>query len=267
MRTLMAGVVNAETSPRPRARYSSWIDAGRAPACCPISQISQRARSRVPWSPNTASRTSWSMASERRTEGDAKRRRMSCDSSAIRKPPVSLNLGLAYVDDQTVVRRSDAGGQRSGQIRMRGLVSQVGEERPAGADRLRHRHRLRYREMQGVRPRQERRQHEHVEAPQAGPRRLRHVLHVGDVREAADPVRQHFLPAMRQRQGLDVEAGDANWDAGDERTCDELGLGCPRRRLRLEIEDVREFRAELRQSFAGAVGLEGRALLDGECAE
>src|SRR2546425_3830327 len=39
----IAGVVNAGTSPRPRARYSSWIDAGRTPARWPISQSIHRA--------------------------------------------------------------------------------------------------------------------------------------------------------------------------------------------------------------------------------
>src|SRR5215472_17195831 len=138
MRTLMAGVVNAETSPRPRARYSSWMDAGRAPACWPISQISQRACSRVPWSPNTASRTSLSISSLRRTEGEAKRRRTSRALSAIRKPPEALNLGFAYVDDQTVVSGFDACRQRCRQVGVGRFVRQVGEEGPPGADGLRH---------------------------------------------------------------------------------------------------------------------------------
>src|SRR4029077_7384994 len=169
MRTLMAGVVNAETSPRPRARYSSWMDAGRAPACCPISQISQRALSRVPWSPNTASQTSLSMASLRRTEGEANWRSTSFGASTIRKPPKTLNLGLANLDDQTVVRRRDPGRQRRGQLGVGCFVRQGGEEGPAGPDRLRPRDSLRDRKVQRMRPRQEGRQHQHVQPPQALP--------------------------------------------------------------------------------------------------
>ena len=54
IRTFIAGVVNGGTSPRPRARYSSWIDAGRTPAFCPISQIIQRACAFSSSVPNTA---------------------------------------------------------------------------------------------------------------------------------------------------------------------------------------------------------------------
>src|SRR5205823_5535857 len=51
-------------SPRPRARYKSWIDDGCTPTACPISQISHRASSRSSGSPNTAVLTSLSIAGD-----------------------------------------------------------------------------------------------------------------------------------------------------------------------------------------------------------
>lgn len=61
-RTLIAGTVKPPVSPRPRARYRAWMEAGRTPTDCASSQISHRALSRAAWSPKTASRTSRSMA-------------------------------------------------------------------------------------------------------------------------------------------------------------------------------------------------------------
>ena len=46
-RMLIAGTVNPETSPRPRARYSSWMLADRAPSAWLASQTIQRAASAV----------------------------------------------------------------------------------------------------------------------------------------------------------------------------------------------------------------------------
>src|SRR6476469_3731472 len=60
-RTLIAGTVKPWISFRPRAMYRSWIEEGRTPACCPTSQISQRAYSRATGSPKTAVRTSSSI--------------------------------------------------------------------------------------------------------------------------------------------------------------------------------------------------------------
>ena len=44
---LIAGTVNPETSPRPRAMYSSWMLAERAPSAWLASQMIQRAASAV----------------------------------------------------------------------------------------------------------------------------------------------------------------------------------------------------------------------------
>src|SRR5918999_716346 len=55
-RTFIAGTVKPPTSPRPRARYSSLIDAARTPTDWPICQINQRASSRCCASPKTATR-------------------------------------------------------------------------------------------------------------------------------------------------------------------------------------------------------------------
>ena len=46
-RMLIAGTVNPETSPRPRAMYSSWMLADRAPSAWLASQTIQRAASAV----------------------------------------------------------------------------------------------------------------------------------------------------------------------------------------------------------------------------
>jgi len=83
----IAGVVNGWTSPRPRARYSSWIDAGRTPACCPISQISQRACSRSSGAPNTACRTSSSSAALWRAAGLWNRRSVASGVAFDMTPP------------------------------------------------------------------------------------------------------------------------------------------------------------------------------------
>ena len=68
-RTLMAGTVKAAggNSPRPRARYSSWIDADPQPSACDALQITQRAASRSPASVlKTASKASSSMSVPRK---------------------------------------------------------------------------------------------------------------------------------------------------------------------------------------------------------
>src|SRR5438105_1788489 len=63
-RMFMAGTVKPPHSPRPRARYKSWIEEGWTPTACPISQISQRASSRSSASPKTAVLASLSIAAE-----------------------------------------------------------------------------------------------------------------------------------------------------------------------------------------------------------
>ena len=47
VRRLMAGTVKPWTSPRPRAMYSSWMDADGQPSSCDASQTIQRAASTV----------------------------------------------------------------------------------------------------------------------------------------------------------------------------------------------------------------------------
>src|SRR6185437_2960241 len=64
-RTLIAGTVKPWVFPCPRARYRSWIDAGRTPTAWPISQIIQRACCFSSSPPNTAARTRLSIAAER----------------------------------------------------------------------------------------------------------------------------------------------------------------------------------------------------------
>src|SRR6185437_7499625 len=64
-RTLIAGTVKPWVFPAPRARYRSWIDAGRTPTAWPISQIIQRACCFSSSSPNTAARTRLSIVGER----------------------------------------------------------------------------------------------------------------------------------------------------------------------------------------------------------
>ena len=63
-RTLIAGTVKPCISPRPRAMYRSWIDAGRTPTFCPSSHRSQRASSFCSSAPKTAARATASIASE-----------------------------------------------------------------------------------------------------------------------------------------------------------------------------------------------------------
>src|SRR5438128_5871170 len=166
----MAGVVNAGTSPRPRARYNSWIDAGRTPACCPISQISQRASSRSPAAPNTARRTSSSIAALWRTAGLWNRRSTASGEAFDMRPPscrriyplhwpraqargdgkVALPraqargdgkfaLLRAHFDNQSVVGRRDGGREPRGELGVRAVVRQVREEGLARADLLRDR--------------------------------------------------------------------------------------------------------------------------------
>ena len=65
----MAGTVNPLTSPRPRASYRPWIEAGRAPVTWPSSQSSHRAASRASPVENTACHTSRSVAAERSLAG------------------------------------------------------------------------------------------------------------------------------------------------------------------------------------------------------
>src|SRR6185437_6394027 len=64
-RTLIAGTLKPWVLPSPRARYRSWIDAGRTPTAWPISQIIQRACCFSSSSPNTAARTRLSIVGER----------------------------------------------------------------------------------------------------------------------------------------------------------------------------------------------------------
>src|SRR5258706_12846888 len=138
-RTFMAGVVKGGTSPRPRARYNSWIDAGRTPACCPISQISQRARSLVSVVPKTASRTSASSAGLWRTLGSRNFVSVVWISAGMRKPPRRGNLRFGYLDHQPIVRRCDTGRQAGRERGVGGVVRQVREERAPRADAQRGR--------------------------------------------------------------------------------------------------------------------------------
>src|SRR6267378_7163777 len=131
----MAGVVNAGASPRPRAIYSSWIEAGRTPARWPISQISQRACSRSSGAPKTAPRTRSSMAPLRRTAALWNGRNASCHTSAIANLP-QPNLGLVHLDHQSVVGRRDAVRQQLHQLGMGRLVGEVREESAPRADLL-----------------------------------------------------------------------------------------------------------------------------------
>src|SRR5260370_16575591 len=126
---LIARVVEAGASPRPRARYSSWIDAGRAPARCPISQINQRACSRSAGAPNTAWCTSASSAALWRTAGLSNRRSVASGAVVIAYVLLATNLGRPYLDHQPVVRGCNPVGEACRELGVRGVVRQVGEKR------------------------------------------------------------------------------------------------------------------------------------------
>src|SRR5260370_5509582 len=134
--------------------YSSWIDAGRTPARCPISQISHRACSRSAGAPNTAWCTSASSAALCRTAGLSNRRSVASGAVVIAHVLLATNLGRPYLDHQPVVRRCNTVGEAGREFGGRGIGRQGGEKWAARAALLRGHHRLGNREggRGGARP-------------------------------------------------------------------------------------------------------------------
>src|SRR5713226_5460029 len=251
-RILIAGVVKTGASPRPRARYSSWIDAGRAPARCPISQINQRACSRSAGAPNTAWCTSASSAALWRTAGLSNRRSVASGAVVIAYVLLATNLGRPYLDHQPVVRGCNPVGEACRELGVRGVVRQVGEKRAARADLLRGRHGLGNGKMERVRAGQQGVQDQDFESREPGPRRVRDRLRVREVGERPDPEPEHGVVAMGQRQRAYRHPGDLRHAVRVERARGELGLARARGSRRV-VEDVVKASSQLRQRAGRAI--------------
>src|SRR2546426_5797457 len=266
-RTLIAGVVKGPTSPRPRARYSSWIDAGRTPACCPISQMSQRAWSRSSGVPNTACRTRWSISALWRTAGLRQRRRVASMSLDMNGPSLGRNLGRAPLNDQAVVRGRDPRRQARRELRVRHLVREMREEGTSRAQLERDGDGLGNREVQRMRPREQRVQHQHLEPRERGAHAFGNRLRVGEVGKRSHAVPEHRTVPVRQRQRAHRYPGDLRFPVRREWMRHELGLARTGLDTHRGIEDVGKPRRELAERRGWAVRGDRGAVLHGDRAQ
>ncbi len=113
------------------------------------------------------------------------------------------------------------------EIRVPGLVGEMGEKGAARSDGLCGLDRLRDAQVRGVRPPPERVDHQDVEAAQALSLGLGYGLHIGDVRQAAEPIAEDPKMTVLKGERQDVRACHANQAAGLPACISRLGFDVP----------------------------------------
>jgi len=134
-------------------------------------------------------------------------------------------------------------------------VREVREEGAPRADPLCRRDGLRDREVQRVRLRQQRVQHQYLEAHQPGERRVRNRFGIREVRHRTHAVAEHRAVAVRQDQCAYRHPRDLRFAVGLERPRGEIGFARPRLGRRA-VEDVVEATLQLGERARRAVHVE-----------